>query len=260
MAPRMGPPSEHRLFHAGSMTPSHDPYQDGPQVCTRRAAPHALRSGGCCRSGALRRVRVVSEVTRAEAAERGQTPNPYEAGTPSTPHDAFNPNNAVSTPADPHGWEASTPATPGNFAAASPMDAGTPATPSAYGQYAPGYAGTPGGLPGKTPGTPGDAGTPYTPATPGGSAGWQPPPSLPYKVDTSRPSLRTNWTRLVHPSVLIGHVLCRRPSSSAPAPRPRRALPAPRPGAPTQHPCGGHANLLCIVPILVCSNFSSFQF
>ena len=24
-----------------------------------------------------------------------------------------------------------------------------------------------------------------------------PPPSLPYKVDTSRPSLRTNWTRLV---------------------------------------------------------------
>jgi len=33
-----------------------------------------------------------------------------------------------------------------------------------------------------------------------------PPPSLPYKVDTSRPSLRTNWTRLVHPSVLIGHV------------------------------------------------------
>jgi hypothetical protein len=29
-----------------------------------------------------------------------------------------------------------------------------------------------------------------------------PPPSLPYKVDTSRPSLRTNWTRLVHPSAL----------------------------------------------------------
>jgi hypothetical protein len=28
----------------------------------------------------------------------------------------------------------------------------------------------------------------------GGAA---PPPSLPYKVDTSRPSLRTNWTRLV---------------------------------------------------------------
>ena len=24
-----------------------------------------------------------------------------------------------------------------------------------------------------------------------------PPPSLPYKVDTSRPSLRTNWTRFV---------------------------------------------------------------
>ena len=24
----------------------------------------------------------------------------------------------------------------------------------------------------------------------------RPPPSLPYKVDTSRPSLRTNWTRL----------------------------------------------------------------
>ena len=32
------------------------------------------------------------------------------------------------------------------------------------------------------------------------------PPSLPYKVDTSRPSLRTNWTHFVHPSVLIGHV------------------------------------------------------
>ena len=30
-------------------------------------------------------------------------------------------------------------------------------------------------------------------------------PSLPYKVDTSRPSVRTNWTRLVHPSVLTGH-------------------------------------------------------
>jgi len=27
-----------------------------------------------------------------------------------------------------------------------------------------------------------------------------PPPSLPYKVDTSRPSLRTNWTRLVYRS------------------------------------------------------------
>ena len=25
----------------------------------------------------------------------------------------------------------------------------------------------------------------------------RPPPSLPYKVDTSRPSLRTHWTRLV---------------------------------------------------------------
>ena len=25
--------------------------------------------------------------------------------------------------------------------------------------------------------------------------GTAPPPSLPYKVDTSRPSLRTNWTR-----------------------------------------------------------------
>jgi hypothetical protein len=30
----------------------------------------------------------------------------------------------------------------------------------------------------------------------GGLAG-APPPSLPYKVDTSRPSLHTNWTRLV---------------------------------------------------------------
>ena len=28
------------------------------------------------------------------------------------------------------------------------------------------------------------------------------PPSLPYKVDTSRPSLRTNWTRLVPFEVL----------------------------------------------------------
>ena len=28
-------------------------------------------------------------------------------------------------------------------------------------------------------------------------SGQAPPPSLPYKVDTSRPSLRTNWTRLV---------------------------------------------------------------
>jgi hypothetical protein len=36
--------------------------------------------------------------------------------------------------------------------------------------------------------------------------GVPPAPSLPYKVDTSRPSLRTNWTRLVHPSVLTGHV------------------------------------------------------
>ena len=33
------------------------------------------------------------------------------------------------------------------------------------------------------------------------------PPPLPYKLDTSRPSHRTKWTRLVHPSVLIGHVL-----------------------------------------------------
>ena len=29
-----------------------------------------------------------------------------------------------------------------------------------------------------------------------GGRGTPPPPSLPYKVDTSRPSLRTNWTRL----------------------------------------------------------------
>jgi len=43
------------------------------------------------------------------------------------------------------------------------------------------------------------------------------PPPLPYKVDTSRPSLRTNWTRLVHPSVLIGHV-------SATAPRARACV------------------------------------
>ena len=30
-----------------------------------------------------------------------------------------------------------------------------------------------------------------------------PPPSLPYKVDTSRPSLRTNWTRLVKVALKI---------------------------------------------------------
>jgi ABC-type molybdate transport system ATPase subunit len=32
------------------------------------------------------------------------------------------------------------------------------------------------------------------------------PPSLPYKVDTSRPSLRTNWTRVPH--LPLPHVSC----------------------------------------------------
>jgi len=49
-----------------------------------------------------------------------------------------------------------------------------------------------------------------------------PPPSLPYKVDTSRPALRTNWTRLVpvppvsqtypclHRQCLIWYLICHR--------------------------------------------------
>ena len=41
-----------------------------------------------------------------------------------------------------------------------------------------------------------------------------PPPSLPYKVDTSRPSLRTNWTRLV-------------PLAGARSPRLSRSRPCP---------------------------------
>jgi hypothetical protein len=41
-----------------------------------------------------------------------------------------------------------------------------------------------------------------------------PPPSLPYKVDTSRPSLRTNWTRARRPT---------RPRAPRPAPRARAA-------------------------------------
>jgi hypothetical protein len=50
----------------------------------------------------------------------------------------------------------------------------------------------------------------HSSSAPRDDSGWLPPhplPSLPYKVNTSRPSLRTKWTRLVHPSVLIGHAM-----------------------------------------------------
>ena len=70
MAPRMGPPSEHRLFHAGSMTPSHDPYQDGPQVCTRRAAP-ATVSGKPGRADAAFDGRIAAESGGAGAGGDG---------------------------------------------------------------------------------------------------------------------------------------------------------------------------------------------
>jgi hypothetical protein len=43
-------------------------------------------------------------------------------------------------------------------------------------------------------------------ALPASCAPLPPPPPRPSRTDTSRPSSRTNWTRLVHPSVLIGHV------------------------------------------------------
>ena len=49
-----------------------------------------------------------------------------------------------------------------------------------------------------------------------------PPPSLPYKVDTSRPSLRTNWTRLVG-----GRWACATPSSPSSCAL-RRILPRSR--------------------------------
>jgi len=52
-----------------------------------------------------------------------------------------------------------------------------------------------------------------------------PPPPLPYKVDTSRPSLRTNWTR--QPGVLGRDPPTRAPPRPAP-PRPRRCPRAPR--------------------------------
>jgi len=56
----------------------------------------------------------------------------------------------------------------------------------------------------------------------GGLAG-APPPSLPYKVDTSRPSLHTNWTRLAgHQegaaiSPVVALVPRRRPAAAAAA-------------------------------------------
>jgi hypothetical protein len=56
------------------------------------------------------------------------------------------------------------------------------------------------------------------------AARWQHITSLPYKVDTSRPSLRTNWTRLadVHVLARVVHVgLCSR-RAGAPGGRSRR--------------------------------------
>ena len=64
--------------------------------------------------------------------------------------------------------------------------------------------------------------------------GEPPPPSLPYKVDTSRPSLRTNWTRLVP----FPHRLWEAPRpASVGLCRPRAAPPAPpaRARAPCCH-------------------------
>ena len=52
-----------------------------------------------------------------------------------------------------------------------------------------------------------------------------PLPSLQYKVDTSRPSLRTNWTRLVH---MRAAVPLRAPRPAPRAPRPPRAPPRAR--------------------------------
>ena len=88
-----------------------------------------------------------------------------------------------------------------------------------------------------------------------------PPPSLPYKVDTSRPSLHTNWTRLVHrrrrewprrrcrpllrePRVLGGRRGCGiepaegtpRPSRRVPASPHCRAAPRARAGLPPPPP------------------------
>ena len=48
-----------------------------------------------------------------------------------------------------------------------------------------------------------------------------PPPSIPYEVDTSRPSLRTNWTRFVPLTGRQGLVAAR--SVPFPAPRVREA-------------------------------------
>jgi len=58
---------------------------------------------------------------------------------------------------------------------------------------------------------------PHRPAHPPRPA--PPFPSLPYKVDTSRPSLRTNWTRLAGPAARGAGAFPRRPPahSSAPA-------------------------------------------
>jgi len=55
-----------------------------------------------------------------------------------------------------------------------------------------------------------------------------PPPSLPYKVDTSRPSLRTKWTRPAHSLAArggVGHPGWTAPRTTCAAPA-RRRMPA----------------------------------
>jgi len=65
------------------------------------------------------------------------------------------------------------------------------------------------------------------PARPPSAGAAPPPPSLPYKVDTSRPSLRTNWTRLVP---LPGAPTSRLCGTSRPRPRhPRTCTPGRTP-------------------------------
>jgi hypothetical protein len=73
-----------------------------------------------------------------------------------------------------------------------------------------------------------------------------PPPSLPYKVDTSLPSLRTNWTRqrrgLNHPAVRGTDGTSGGASASAheaPRNRPGKARPTPKPARQSQAPPGG---------------------
>jgi len=56
-----------------------------------------------------------------------------------------------------------------------------------------------------------------------------PPPSLPYKVDTSRPSLRTNWTRLVPlqrdtPKLMLAYMRAETPLSTPPRATPSRLV------------------------------------